>query len=115
MRHFMAVILVVFCVGVSLSTRAWSGQQLDVHDGSAITITSPQNGATVGKTFEIVYSLRKGVMGDHVHVFLDGQYQKGFKGQFQDIPSGPHTITVKVATQDHDMVTVSDSIDVIVK
>jgi hypothetical protein len=54
-------------------------------------------------------------MGDHVHVFLDGQYQKGFKGQFQDVPSGPHTITVKVATQDHDMVTVSDSIDVIVK
>ena len=54
-------------------------------------------------------------MADHVHVFLDGKYQKGFKGKFSEVPSGRHTITVKVATHDHDMVTVSDSIDVVVK
>ena len=36
-------------------------------------------------------------------------------GTLPDVPSGRHTITVKVATHDHDMVTVSDSIDIVVK
>lgn len=104
-------ILFVFC----LSSVAWAGQQLDVHDGSAITITSPQNGETVGNSFDLQYSMRKGAMADHVHVFMDGTYQKGFKGQFNNVPSGRHTITVKVATHDHDMVTVSDTVNIIVK
>lgn len=115
MRQFKRLILVLFCLGLVLSHQGWAGQQLDVHDGSAITITSPQNGATVGSSFDLVYSFRKGVMADHAHVFMDGNYQKGFKGKFSDVPSGQHTITVKVATHDHDMVTVSDSIDVVVK
>ena len=107
--------LLVGFVLLSMSQTVWAGQQLDVHDGSAITITSPQNGATVGSSFDLVYSFRKGVMADHAHVFMDGTYQKGFKGTFNEVPSGRHTITVKVATHDHDMVTVSDSIDVVVK
>ncbi|MDH5563516.1 MAG: hypothetical protein OEY91_07850 [Nitrospirota bacterium] len=115
MRQFQRVILVVFCMGFMLSQYGWAGQQLDVHDGSAISITSPQNGATVESSFDLVYVLRKGVMADHAHVFLDGKYQKGFKGKFSDVPSGQHTITVKVATHDHDMVTVSDSIAIVVK
>ncbi len=115
MRQFKGVILVLFFVSLALSSHAWAGQQLDVHDGSAISITSPQNGATVGSSFDLVYSFRKGVMADHAHVFLDGTYQKGFKGKFSEVPSGKHTITVKVATHDHDMVTVSDSVDVMVK
>ncbi len=115
MRQFTRFMLVVFCMGFVLTSQAWAGQQLDVHDGSAISITSPQNGATVGSSFDLVYSFRKGVMADHAHVFLDGTYQKGFKGKFSDVPSGKHTITVKVATHDHDMVTVSDSVDVMVK
>lgn len=105
------VVLVLF----SIASLSWAGQQLDVHDGSAITITSPQNGASVESSFELMYSLEKGTMADHVHVFLDETYQKGFKGQFNDVSSGRHTITVKVATHDHDMVAVSDTIDVSVK
>lgn len=99
------------------SQQGLSGQQVDVHDGSAISITSPQNGATVESSFDLVYVyvLRKGVMADLVHVFLDGNYQKGFKGKFSDVPGGQHTITVKVAMDDHDMVTVSDSITLVVK
>lgn len=115
MRQCQRFILVLFCLGCVLSHQAWAGQQLDIHDGSAITISSPQNGDTVGSSFDLRYSLRKGAMADHAHVFLDGIYQKGFNGQFSDVPSGKHTITVKVATHDHDMVTVSDSIDVLVK
>ncbi len=100
---------------VSLTSSVWAGQQLDVHDGSAITITSPHNGASVERSFELMHSLKKGTMADHVHVFMDDIYQKGFKGHFKDVSSGPHTITVKVATHDHDMVAVSDTIDVSVK
>jgi len=115
MRQFQRVIFLVACFGFLLSQSVGAGQQLDVHDGSAITIMSPQNGATVEGSFELVYSFRKGLMADHVHVFMDGNHQKGFKGQFHDVPSERHTITVKVATHDHDMVTVSDSIDIVVK
>ena len=115
MRQFTRLVLVVLCLGFMMSSPVMAGQQLDIHDGSAITISSPQNGATVGNSFDLVYSFRKGLMADHVHVFMDGTYQKGFKGTFNGVPSGRHTITVKVATHDHDMVTVSDSIAVVVK
>ena len=115
MSHGKWLILALFSLGLVLSQLVWAGQQLDVHDGSAITITSPQNGSTVGSSFDLMYSFRKGMMADHAHVFMDGTYQKGFKGKFSDVPSGKHTITVKVATHDHDMVTVSDSINVNVK
>ena len=115
MRQFKRLALILSFLGLVLSQQVLAGQQLDVHDGSAITITSPQNGATVGSSFALTYSFRKGVMADHVHVFMDGTYQKGFKGKFSDVSSGKHTITVKVATHDHDTVTVSDSITVVVK
>ena len=107
--------IVVVFIFLSIASSVWAGQQLDVDDGSAITITSPQDGASVEPSFDLMYSLQKGTMADHVHVFLDGTYQKGFKGHFKDISSGPHTITVKVATHDHDMVAVSDTIEVLVK
>ncbi len=115
MYRFTGVFLIMMCAGLGLSQHALAAEQLDIHDGSAITITSPQNGATVESAFDLAYSFRKGMMADHVHVFLDGEYQKGFKGKFSDVPRGPHTITVKVATHDHDMVTVSDSVEVMVK
>lgn len=107
--------IVMLLILFTLAASGWAGQQLDVHDGSAITITAPQNGETVGSSFDLMYSFRKGMMADHVHVFMDGTYQKGFKGQFKDVSLGRHSITVKVATHDHDMVTVSDTIDVVVK
>ncbi len=115
MRQFTGLVLVLSCLGLMVLQTVMAGQQLDVHDGSAITISSPQNGATVESSFDLVYSFRKGLMADHVHVFMDGTYQKGFKGTFDGVPLGRHTITIKVATHDHDMVTVSDSIEVIVQ
>jgi len=54
-------------------------------------------------------------MADHAHVFLDGNCQKVFKGKFRDALSGHHTIIVKVATHDHNMVLVSDTIAIVVK
>ncbi len=115
MDRFTRVFLIMVCCCLGISQQVLAGEQLDVHDGSAITITSPQNGATVESAFDLAYSFRKGMMADHVHVFMDGEYQKGFKGKFSDVPPGHHTITVKVATHDHDMVTVSDSVNVVVR
>ncbi len=72
--------------------------------GCVSTRTSPQNGATVEGSFDLVYSFREGLLADHVHVFIDGNHQKGFKGKFSDVPSGRHPITINVATYDHDVV-----------
>ncbi len=113
MFHKMGSVMLLLLF--SFTSPVLAGEQLDVHDGSAISITSPHNGESVANSFDLVYSLRKGTMADHVHVFLDGAYQKGFKGQFIDVSPGRHTITVKVATHDHDMVTVSDEIEVLVR
>lgn len=81
-------------------------------DGSTVKITSPQNGSVVTPTFGLTYELSKGTQGDHVHTYLDGKYQKGFKGTFQDVPPGKHHITVKVANHDHDVLAASDSIEI---
>lgn len=41
MRQFTRLVFVLSCLGLVLSQQVLAGQQLDVHDGSAITITSP--------------------------------------------------------------------------
>ena len=115
MRQFTCLFLVLSCLGLVMSQHVWAGSSLMFMTGLRLPITSPQKGATVGSSFDLAYSFRKGVMADHVHVFMDGTYQKGFKGTLNEVPSGRYTITVKVATHDHDMVTVSDSIVVVVK
>ncbi len=81
-------------------------------DGSTVKITSPQNGSVVSHTFDLTYELSKGIHGDHVHTYLDGKYQKGFKGTFHGISPGKHQITVKVANHDHDVLAASDSIEI---
>ena len=114
MRYVLWVVMMVGLVG--WSSVGWAaGKQLDVHDGSAITITSPQNGETVGSSFPLKYVLRKGLKADHAHVYVDGKYQKGFKGTVKNVPPGTHTITVNVATHDHDLLPITDSVEVMVK
>ena len=51
-----------------------------VEDGSKIMITSPKDGEEVDDSFELKYELTKGSQATHVHVYVDGQYQKGFSG-----------------------------------
>lgn len=81
-------------------------------DGTKIVITSPKDGDEVDDTFELKYELTKGSQATHVHVYVDGQYQKGFAGQLKGLSKGDHKITVKAATQDHDLVTASHTITV---
>ncbi len=81
-------------------------------DGTKIIITSPKDGDEVDDTFELKYELTKGSEATHVHVYVDGQYQKGFAGQLKGLSKGDHKITVKAATKDHDLVTASHTITV---
>lgn len=76
-------------------------------------ILSPRNGETVSETFDIKYEILNAPAGNHAHVYLDGAYQKGFKGTFTSVAKGEHTITVKIADHDHkDAGTATDSITV---
>jgi hypothetical protein len=81
-----------------------------VDDGSKIVITSPKDGDEVDDSFELKYELTKGSQATHAHVYLDGQYQKGFSGMFKGLSKGDHKITVTGATKDHDLVTATHTI-----
>ena len=81
-----------------------------VEDGSKIVITSPKEGEEVDDSFELKYELTRGSQATHAHVYLDGQYQKGFSGAFKGLSKGDHKITVTGATKDHDLVTATHTI-----
>jgi len=81
-------------------------------DGTKLAITSPKDGDEVDDTFELKYELTKGTAATHIHVYVDGEYQKGFAGQLKGLSKGDHKITVKAATKDHDLLTASHTITV---
>lgn len=108
----MTRVLLTACalaIAGTLAASSWSAAE----NTTAINIISPRNGETVPGTFDIKYELRNVPAGNHAHVYLDGTYQKGFKGTFTHVPKGEHTITVKIADHDHkDAGTATDSITV---
>ena len=103
------ITLAFFCL--ALSTVAFAADK----DGSVVTILSPKNGEVVGSTVNLKYDLTTGTQGNHVHAYVDGQYQKGFEGTLQGLAKGKREITVKVANTDHDVLTASDTVIVEVK
>ena len=44
----LAQVMVFLVLLLPMTVSVWAGEQLDVDDGSQVTITSPQNGQTVG-------------------------------------------------------------------
>jgi hypothetical protein len=87
-----------------------SADKPPIDDGSKIMITSPKDGEEVDDSFELKYELTKGSQATHAHVYVDGQYQKGFSGMFKGLSKGDHKITVTGATKDHDLVTATHTI-----
>ncbi len=84
-------------LGATLAMSSWCLAE----NSTTINILSPRNGDSVPETFEIKYEILNAPAGNHAHVYLDGTYQKGFKGTFTQLPKGEHTITVKIADHDH--------------
>lgn len=70
-------------------------------DGSKIMIKSPAQGSKVGSEVEVVYELVKGSDATHAHCFVDGEYQKGWKGTVKGLSRGTHEIKVVAADKDH--------------
>ncbi len=83
-----------------------------IDDGSKITITSPKDGDKVSKSFDLMYDLTKGSQATHAHVYVDNEYQKGFKGTFKNLERGTRQITVTAATKDHDLLAASHTVTV---
>jgi len=62
-------------------------------------VTATVNGVAVdGQAIELKYEVTKGAKAHHAQVYLDGQYQKGFKGPFTNRPVGTHEINLVAAT-----------------
>ncbi len=109
-------VVMIFTLIGFLSGVAWAGgAQLTEDDGSMVQITSPKDGAVVGDTVRVVYEFKRGSQADHVHTYVDGKYQKGFKGFLKGLSEGTHKITLKVANQDHDLLPATHSVNITVK
>lgn len=75
-------------------------------DGS-VTISSPADGAKVALTgTKLVYDVQPGAMGDHVHVYVDGEQAallRQLKGSYtlDKLSAGDHTVCIKVVDKGH--------------
>lgn len=71
--------------------------------GSPLTIVTPTQGAVIkGDSVQVRYKLSKGTEATHIHCYVDGEYQKGFKGVVKGLTRGPHEIKLVAASHDHD-------------
>ena len=93
----MSVFIGLLSLGTGVDGRAAN------NDGSKLTIVSPSQGAAIkGDSVEVRYRLSKGVQATHIHCYVDGEYQKGFKGVVKGLTRGSHEIKLVAASQDHD-------------
>ncbi|HWF62311.1 MAG TPA: hypothetical protein VN666_18665 [Nitrospira sp.] len=95
------VVVVVLLSLLSLGTgvTGWTADD----QGSRLTIVSPAQGAVIkGDSVEVRYRLSKGTEATHIHCYVDGEYQKGFKGVVKGLARGSHEIKLVAASHDHD-------------
>ena len=97
----MSLMSVLIGLSMSLGTGG-TGWTADDH-GSRLTIVSPAQGAVIkGDSVEVRYTLSKGIQATHIHCYVDGEYQKGFKGVVKGLTRGLHEIKLVAASHDHD-------------
>jgi len=71
--------------------------------GMRLSIVSPAQGSVIkGDSVEVRYKLSKGTDATHIHCYVDGEYQKGFKGVVKGLARGSHEIKLVAASSDHD-------------
>jgi hypothetical protein len=72
------------------------------NNGRKLAIVSPAQGAVIrGDSVEVRYKLSKGTKATHIHCYVDGEYQKGFRGVIKGLTRGPHEIKLVAASHDH--------------
>lgn len=115
MSRLLRLFFVAIVVGsAALPLGAWADEALK-DDGSHIQINAPKDGESVGQTFDLKYDLHAGSAAHHAHVYLDGRYQKGFKGTFANVAPGKHEIKVQAANKDHKLLPAAAVVQVEVK
>jgi FKBP-type peptidyl-prolyl cis-trans isomerase (trigger factor) len=114
MKHIGFMGFGIVLVGSLIGVPAFAGDKHDKHiaDGSKVMIISPKNGDKVSDSFELKYELSNGSHGGHAHVFVDNEYQRGFKGTLKGLSKGEHQITVKAANEDHASIAATHTITV---
>lgn len=95
----MSVFFGLLSLGIGVDGRAADA------DGSRLTIVSPAQGEVIrGDSVEVRYRLSKDTQATHIHCYVDGEYQKGFKGVLKGLTRGSHEIRLVAASHDHDAV-----------
>jgi len=108
MRRVGAVLAAVGLLTLGVGVNVWAAAD----DGSKVTIKSPTPGQKVKSDVEIVYDLEKGSKATHVHCFVDGEYQKGWKGTVKGMPPGTREIKLVAADKDHETLAAESAIKV---
>jgi hypothetical protein len=108
MRRVGAVLAAVGLLALGSGVSAWAAAD----DGSKVTITSPAQGQKVKSDVEVVYDLTKGSQATHVHCFVDGEYQKGWKGTIKGMSPGTREIKLVAADKDHQTLAAESAIKV---
>jgi len=108
MRRVGVVLAAVGLLTLGVGVNGWAATD----DGSKIMIKSPAQGAKVASDVEVVYELTKGSQATHAHCFVDGEYQKGWKGTVKGMSPGTHEIKVVVADKDHQTLAAESSVKV---
>ena len=108
MRRVGAVLAAVGLLSLGLGVNVWAGTD----DGSKVMITSPAQGQKVKSDVEVVYDLTKGSQATHVHCFVDGEYQKGWKGTIKGMSPGTREIKLVAADKDHQTLAAESSVKV---
>jgi hypothetical protein len=108
MRRVGAVLAAVGLLTLGAGMNAFAATD----DGSKIMIKSPAAGTKVKGDVEVVYELTKGSQATHAHCFVDGEYQKGWKGTVKGMSPGTHEIKVVAANKDHETLAAESSVKV---
>ncbi len=111
MRRVGAVLAAVGLLTLGVGVNGFAATD----DGSKLMIKSPTAGAKVGSDVEVVYELTKGSQATHAHCFVDGEYQKGWKGTVKGMSPGTHEIKVVAANKDHETLAAEAAIKVEVR
>lgn len=98
MIHVVVMSVLIGLLSLGAGTIAWAAED----DGSRLTIVSPVQGSVIkGDSVEVRYKLLKGMEATHIHCYVDGEYQKGFKGMVKGLTRGSHEIKLVAASHDH--------------
>jgi hypothetical protein len=101
MIRVVVMSVLVSLLSLGLSAIGWTADD----NSSRLTIVSPTQGEVIrGDSVDVRYRLPKGVQATHIHCYVDGEYQKGFKGVVKGLTRGSHEIKLVAASHDHDAV-----------